>query len=172
MDQVTSECPLACRLQALKPSAWETAPGRTPSLHPGRVPLFGKRMHRLMRNLPHVKTGTGDANCRVRTLLAARSWWRLAFRFRSHATARNGSLGWGEVWVNAQYARGGFYAPHGFNCDQRHLRGRRDDSGGSWRSSLARCRPVLDSQAANAAKLAGIVGYESGVFRQCVARDP
>jgi len=38
-------------------------------------------------------------------------------------------------------------------------------------TSLGGCRPVLDSQAADAAKLAGIVGHEGGVFRQCVARD-
>jgi len=38
-------------------------------------------------------------------------------------------------------------------------------------TSLGGCRPVLDSQAADAAKLAGIVGHEGGIFRQCVARD-
>ena len=37
--------------------------------------------------------------------------------------------------------------------------------------SLGGWRPVLDSQAADAAKLAGIVGHAGGVFRQCVARD-
>ena len=35
-------------------------------------------------------------------------------RLLRHAIAAAVAHGWGEVWVNAQYARRGFYAPHGF----------------------------------------------------------
>ena len=35
-------------------------------------------------------------------------------RLLRHAIAAAEAHGWNEVWVNAQYARGGFYAPHGF----------------------------------------------------------
>ncbi len=35
-------------------------------------------------------------------------------RLLRHAIAAAAAHGWGEVWVNAQYARRGFYAPHGF----------------------------------------------------------
>jgi predicted GNAT family N-acyltransferase len=35
-------------------------------------------------------------------------------RLLRHAIAAAEAHGWGEVWVNAQYARRGFYAPHGF----------------------------------------------------------
>ncbi len=35
-------------------------------------------------------------------------------RLLRHAIAASEAHGWGEVWVNAQYARRGFYAPHGF----------------------------------------------------------
>ena len=35
-------------------------------------------------------------------------------RLLHHAIAAAEALGWDEVWLNAQYARRGFYAPHGF----------------------------------------------------------
>ena len=35
-------------------------------------------------------------------------------RLLRHATAAAEAQGWGEVWVNAQYVRRGFYAAHGF----------------------------------------------------------
>ena len=35
-------------------------------------------------------------------------------RLLRHAIAAAEAQGWGEVWVNAQFARRGFYAPHGF----------------------------------------------------------
>jgi predicted GNAT family N-acyltransferase len=35
-------------------------------------------------------------------------------RLLHHAIAAAEAHGWGEVWLNAQYARRGFYAPHGF----------------------------------------------------------
>jgi predicted GNAT family N-acyltransferase len=35
-------------------------------------------------------------------------------RLLHHAIAAAEAHGWDEVWVNAQYARRGFYAPHGF----------------------------------------------------------
>ncbi len=35
-------------------------------------------------------------------------------RLLHHALAAAEAHGWNEVWLNAQYARRGFYAPHGF----------------------------------------------------------
>ena len=35
-------------------------------------------------------------------------------RLLHHAIAAAQAHGWGEVWVNAQYVRMGFYAAHGF----------------------------------------------------------
>lgn len=35
-------------------------------------------------------------------------------RLLHHAIAAAEAHGWSEVWLNAQYARRGFYAPHGF----------------------------------------------------------
>nr|WP_296752041.1 GNAT family N-acetyltransferase [Thioalkalivibrio sp.] len=35
-------------------------------------------------------------------------------RLLRHAIAAAEAHGWGEIWVNAQYARRGFYAPHRF----------------------------------------------------------
>jgi len=35
-------------------------------------------------------------------------------RLLRHAIAAAGAHGWGKVWVNAQFARRSFYAPHGF----------------------------------------------------------
>jgi predicted GNAT family N-acyltransferase len=35
-------------------------------------------------------------------------------RLLHHAVATAEELGWDKVWLNAQYSRRGFYAPHGF----------------------------------------------------------